>query len=140
MCGSCTPVSYVFQAGGSAAVFLELKTSACRWGFPRGSSGKEPACQCKRHKIGGFDPWVRRIPWRRAWQPSPVFLPGESHGQRSLAVYSPWDRKEPDMHAHSLLMRPERLSTSYSKYKEFQGRGARRQTKPLFRPLLMGAS
>jgi len=71
---SCTPVSYVFQAGGSAAVFLELTTSACGWGFPGGSSGKEPACQYKRHEIGGFDPWIRRIPWRRAWQPSPVFL------------------------------------------------------------------
>ena len=37
----------------------------------------------------GFDPWIRRIPWRRAWQPTPVFLPGESHGQRSLVGYSP---------------------------------------------------
>jgi len=37
----------------------------------------------------GFDPWVRKIPWRRAWQPVPVFLPGESHGQKSLVVYSP---------------------------------------------------
>ena len=45
----------------------------------------------------GFDPWVRKMPWRRAWQPTPVFLPGESHGKRSLAGYSPWDRKESDM-------------------------------------------
>jgi len=45
----------------------------------------------RRH---GFDLWVRRIPWRRKWQPSPVFLPGKSHGQRSLAGYSPWGRKE----------------------------------------------
>ena len=37
-----------------------------------------------------FDPWVRKMPWRRAWLPSPVFLPGDSHGQRSLAGYSPW--------------------------------------------------
>ena len=44
----------------------------------------------------GFDPWVRKIPWRRAWQPTPVFLPGESHGQRSLAGYSPWGCKESD--------------------------------------------
>jgi len=41
----------------------------------------------------GFDPWVRKIPWRRAWQPTPVFLPGESHGQRSLVGYSLWDHK-----------------------------------------------
>ena len=37
-----------------------------------------------------FDPWVRKIPWRRKWQPTPVFLPGKSHGQRSLGGYSPW--------------------------------------------------
>ena len=42
------------------------------------------------------DPWVRKIPWRRKWQPIPVFLPGESHGQRSLASYSPWGCKELD--------------------------------------------
>ena len=43
-----------------------------------------------------FDPWVGKIPWRRKWQPTPVFLPGEFHGQRSLAGYSPWDGKESD--------------------------------------------
>ena len=43
-----------------------------------------------------FDPWVGTIPWWRAWQPTPVFLPGESHGQRSLAGYSPWGHTEPD--------------------------------------------
>ena len=42
-----------------------------------------------RHKRLGFSPWVRKIPWRRAWQPTPAFLPGKSHGQRSLANYSP---------------------------------------------------
>ena len=46
--------------------------------FPSGSSGKEPTCQCRRHKRLGFDPWVRKIPWRREWQPTLVFLPGES--------------------------------------------------------------
>ena len=50
----------------------------CNRGFPCGASVKEPPCQCKRHKRYGFDPWVREIPWRRAWQPTPVFLPGES--------------------------------------------------------------
>ena len=44
----------------------------------------------------GFDPWVGKIPWRRAWPPTPVFLPGESHGQRSLVGCSPWDHKESD--------------------------------------------
>ena len=42
----------------------------------------------------GFDPWVGKIPWRRAWQPTLVFLPGEAHGQRSLAGCSPWGHKE----------------------------------------------
>ena len=67
-------------------------------GFPGGASGKEPACQCRRCKRHGFDPSVRKMPWRRAQQPTPVFLPGESHGQRSLADYnSPWSCKELDM-------------------------------------------
>ena len=62
-------------------------------GFQSGTSGKEPTCQCRRCKRHGFEPWVGKIPWRRAWQPTPVFLPGESHGQRSLAGYSPWGRR-----------------------------------------------
>ena len=58
-------------------------------GFPGGSDAKEPACQCRRHKRCGFDPWVRKIPWQRAWQLTHVFLPGEFHGQRILMGYSP---------------------------------------------------
>ena len=49
-----------------------------RRGFPGGASGKELACQCRRHKRHGFDPWVGKIPLRKAWQPTPVLLPGES--------------------------------------------------------------
>ena len=44
----------------------------------------------------GFDPWVGNTPWRKAWQPTPVFFPGESHGQRNLLGYSPWGFKESD--------------------------------------------
>ena len=55
-------------------------------------SGKEFVCQCRRHRRSGFSPWVGKILWKRAWQPTPVFLPGESHGQRSLVGYSPWGR------------------------------------------------
>ena len=66
-------------------------------GFPAGTSGKEPTCQCKRHKRLGFDPWVGKILCKRAWQPTLVFLPGESHGQRRLVGYSPWSCKELDM-------------------------------------------
>ena len=54
-----------------------------------GTIGKEPACQSRRHERCRFDPWVRELPWRRTWQPTPVCLPGESHGQRSLVGYSP---------------------------------------------------
>ena len=46
--------------------------------------------QCRRSR---FDPWVGKIPWRRKWQPTPVFLPGEAHGQRRLAGYSTWGHK-----------------------------------------------
>ena len=74
--------------------FQSLTHLAC---FPGATSGKEPACQCRRRKKGRFDPWVGKIPWRRAWQPTPVFLPGESHRQRSLVGYSPWGHKESGM-------------------------------------------
>ena len=53
--------------------------------------------QSRRHRREGFHPWVGKIPWRRAWQPTPVFLPGEFHGQRSLTGYSPDGCKESDM-------------------------------------------
>ena len=51
--------------------------------YSSGPSGKEPSCQCRGRKRHRFHPWGRKIPWRRKWQPTPVFLPGESHGQRS---------------------------------------------------------
>ena len=61
--------------------------------FISGSDGKESACN-----VGdGFNPWVRKISCRREWLPTPVFLPGESHGQKSLVNYSPWGHKESDM-------------------------------------------
>ena len=53
-------------------------------GFPGGASGKEPTCRCRRHKRHRFSSWFRKIPQERKWQPIPVFLPRESHGQRSL--------------------------------------------------------
>ena len=62
--------------------------------IPGGASGKEPACQCRRCKGPVFSSWVRKIPWRRAQQSIPVFLSGESHGQRSLVGCSLEGRKE----------------------------------------------
>ena len=86
---------------------LSMRASCCLWlfpatatwnlllmstwysSFPGGASGKELACQCRRHKRRGFHPWVGKVPRRRAWQPTPMFLPGESQGQRSLVGYRP---------------------------------------------------
>ena len=65
-----------------------------RLGFPGGTSGKESTCPRRRCKRCGLDPWDGKIPWRREWQPSPVFLPVKPHGQRSLAGCSPWGHKE----------------------------------------------
>ena len=79
-------------------------------GFLGGTSGKEPACQCRRQT------WAQslgqEIPWRREWLPIPVFLPGESHGQRSLVGYSQWDHQESDMTGWlTLTLPPAKLST-----------------------------
>ena len=66
-------------------------------GFVDVASHKESTCQCRRCKRWEFNSWVRKIPWRREWLPTPVFLPGEFHGQRSPVDYSPWSCKESDM-------------------------------------------
>ena len=73
-------------------------------GLPRSLSSKESACQCRRCR---FNPRVRKMPRRRKWQPTPVFLPGESRGQRTLVGYNPRGHKESDTtearsHAHPL--------------------------------------
>ena len=75
--------------GTTRASYLSPEKPVCRsrskfvpcrnnQGFPGGTRGKEPAYQLWRHKRHGFHPWVRKIPWRRVWQPTPVFLPGKS--------------------------------------------------------------
>ena len=77
------------NVGKSEESLRFCKEECIREGFPGGISGKEPTCQCRRCKRWGFDPWVRKSPWKRAWQCTPVFLSGESHGQKSLVGYSP---------------------------------------------------
>ena len=83
-----------YSRGPCSVKLLRQKTSQEysaireRLGFPGGTSGKEPACQSRRCRTHGFDAWIGKIPWRRAWQPTLVLLPGESHGQRSLRNYS----------------------------------------------------
>ena len=63
------------------------------FGLPTLSSGKESSCQCRRSRKRVFNPWVEKIPERRKWQRTSVFLPGESQGQRSLVGNSPWGHK-----------------------------------------------
>ena len=75
---------------------LKLLKWRVLWGFPGGASGKESACQCMRHRRRGFCPWIGKMPWDRKWEPTPVFLLGKSHGQRSLAGYSLQGCKESD--------------------------------------------
>ena len=99
---------FFFLSIGQLYAFLEKCLFMSSAHFEIGVGGKEPVCQCKRHKRCGFDPWVRKTPWRRAWQPTPVFLPGESYGQKSLAGFSPQSHRESDttevtQHAHSIL-------------------------------------
>ena len=60
------------------------------YGFPWWSSGDLVKTSCSQCRGPRFDPWVKKIPWRREWLPTPVFLPGEFHGQRNLASYSLW--------------------------------------------------
>ena len=79
ICSLCPCLYFCLQIISSIPFFFKPHGSA---------SGKEPLFQCRRCKRCGFYPWVGKIPWRRKWQPAVVFLPGESHGQRSLVGYS----------------------------------------------------
>ena len=83
-CQRCRKAVFLKVVFGSPpAELLRIGSLVAQWG--------RAACQCRRHR---FSPQVRKIPWRRKWQPAPVFLSGEIHGQWSLAGYSPWRRKE----------------------------------------------
>ena len=84
-----TPLYHPWEFSKFSFYFF-LNGSVVNLGFLGVSSGKELACLCRRRKRHGFDPWVRKILWRRAWQPTPGFLPREFHRQRSLVGYSPW--------------------------------------------------
>ena len=84
---------YARLCGKEEKVTHEIKIAKGLLGW---CSGKEPSCQNRSCKRPMFDPWVRKIPWRRKWQPTAVFWPGKSHGQRRLVGYSPGCRKELD--------------------------------------------
>ena len=83
------------------------------FGLPQWLKRKRICLQCRRHKRCGFDPWVRKIPWRRKWQPTPVFLPRKSRGQRSLEGYSPQDHKESNT-TERILMLGNSLAHEYN--------------------------
>ena len=70
--------------------FVKFKTIYILCGLPWWCGGKESTCQCRRY---GFSLWIGKLPWRRKWRPTTVFLPGKSHGQRRLVGYSPWSHK-----------------------------------------------
>ena len=78
------------------ATFLVSSLLLLVCGLPGGANGKESSCQCRRLRRHKFNPWVGKICWRKKWQPTAAFLPGKSHGQRSLTGYSPWGCKELD--------------------------------------------
>ena len=81
-----------------------IESSSLCYRFPRWLTGKEAICQCRRHRRHSFDPWVRKIPWRRKWQTTPVFLHENFRGQRGLMGYSPWGRKEWDRTEHAAAL------------------------------------
>ena len=87
--------------------------------LPGWLSGKESTCQCRRCGRGGVNPCVGKIPWRRKRLPTPVFLHGESHGQRSPVGYSPWGRKEWDMTEHAVFCTSSLLVSTKNKYIPF---------------------
>ena len=96
----------VHWIGDAIQPFHPLLPFAALLRFPGGTSGKESTYQCRRHRRCGFSLWVNKIPWRRKWQFTSVFLPGKSHGQRNLAGYSPCGCIELDL--------IEQLSTPYN--------------------------
>ena len=81
-------------------------------GASQSASGKEPTCPCRWHNRHGFRPWVGKIPWRRAWQPTPAFSPGEPHGQRSLTGQSQTWLKWFSTHTHSVGIERDFLEAS----------------------------
>ena len=89
------PVQHGFELVGPLIPGFFYK-HVLQYCFSGGSVGKKSTCKtgdCLLCRRSGFSPWVRKIPWRWKWQPTPVFSSGKSHGQRSLADYSPWGHK-----------------------------------------------
>ena len=104
---SCYTKVPLFSSQGDYLTLLTCEKKRLTYPFqrlPSWLSGQEPGCQCRRCR---FDPWVGKIPWRRKWLPSPVFLPGKSYGQRSLAgpVHGGSSRARHDLGTNQLQQR-----------------------------------
>ena len=109
---------YSGEKYGDCCLICGLGDGRETWGPQAALTVKNPPAQAGDRRPG-FSPWVRKVPWSRAWQPTPVFLPGESHGQRSLTGYSPWGHKASDTpeetyththtHTHTRVYRSSRV-------------------------------
>ena len=109
----CPQNSYIETLTSNVTIFRDrtfrqqLRLNEIIKGLSRQLWGEESACQCMIFK---FSPWVKKIPRRMTWQPTPVFLPGKIHRQMSLVSYSTWGRKESDV--------TEQLSTHAGDHKD----------------------
>ena len=93
---NCCPTARETWSYFRWSIHRDLLVLLIQRGYLGDTSGKESACQRRRHKRHGFNPWVGKIPWSKKWHPTPVFLPGKFRGQWSLTGYSPWGHKELD--------------------------------------------
>ena len=92
VCHICLFCVYIYMNSIYFHLFASMGFYAHLW-TSLVTSGKESSCQCRRQRIHEFDPWVGKIPGRREWQPTPLFLPEKYHEQRSLVGHSPWGHK-----------------------------------------------
>ena len=95
MFSSFLPTSLEIQHNIGVVIEVSGASQVAQW--------QRISLQCGRHQRCGFNPWAGKIPWRRKWQPTPVFLPGESLGQRSLEGHSPRVHKELDVTEHTQM-------------------------------------
>ena len=130
---TCRSPSFISCSLGDICVSAMVWTWSCLSSLiygtlriPSSLTGKESACQCRRC---AFDPWVRKIPWRRKWQLTSVFLPGKSYGQRSLAATVheitkswTWPRNWTSMHTQYFIKRPKRLLESQEWWDYHEGK------------------
>ena len=100
--------TFCFSCNNCHIKSAHLLTNIRMNGHPCWLNCKESACQCGRHR---FNPWIGKIPCRREWQPTPVFLPGKFYEQRILAAYSPWGLKESDTTEHACMHNLENYLT-----------------------------